>query len=201
LVIDSVGSVVVDPSGSNTGKNPLDNPPANVLLFGTTTSGEGIGSQRAFGANQFGLDFYTGYFSRLRIFNNGKVEVTGDLQVDGALSTPSDRNIKTAFAAIRPMQVLQNLLSIPIQSWQYKTDTRQTRHIGPVAQDFFAAFAVGADDRYITTVDEGGVALAAIQGLNQKLEEQLREKDAQIAALQQQMAEMMRRLKALENRR
>jgi hypothetical protein len=201
LVIDSVGSVVVDPSGSNTGKNPLDNPPANVLLFGDTTSGEGIGSQRAFGANQFGLDFYTGYFSRLRIFNNGKVEVTGDLQVDGTLSTPSDRNIKTAFASIQPMQVLRNLLSIPIQSWQYKTDTRQTRHIGPMAQDFFAAFAVGADDHYITTVDEGGVALAAIQGLNQKLEEQLHEKDVQIAALQQQMSEMMRRLKALENRR
>jgi len=33
-------------------------------------------------------------------------------------------------------------------------------------------------------VDEGGVALAAIQGLNQKLQEQMREKDVEIAQLQ-----------------
>jgi hypothetical protein len=45
------------------------------------------------------------------------------------------------------------------------------RHIGPMAQDFYSAF--GLDDKRITTIDEGGVALAAIQGLyrqNQALE-------------------------------
>ena len=41
-----------------------------------------------------------------------------------------------------------------------------------MAQDFYAAFAVGPDDKHIATVDADGVALAAIQGLNQKLEEQ-----------------------------
>jgi len=37
-------------------------------------------------------------------------------------------------------------------------------------------------------VDADGVALAAIQGLNQKLEEQLREKDARITQLERKAA-------------
>jgi hypothetical protein len=35
---------------------------------------------------------------------------------------------------------------------------------------FLAAFGMGADDKHIATVDEEGVALVAIQGLNQKVE-------------------------------
>jgi len=87
-----------------------------------------------------------------------------------------------------------------------------------MAQDFFAAFKVGEDDRHITEIDEGGVALAAIQGLNQKLEEdvrqlraqlqnaQLQEKDTllskqqqQIEALERQMNTMMARVQAVES--
>jgi hypothetical protein len=52
-----------------------------------------------------------------------------------------------------------------------------------MAQDFHAAFGLnGADDKHISVVDEGGVALAAIQGLNQKLDE----KAAEIQTLKQQ---------------
>ena len=50
--------------------------------------------------------------------------------------------------------------------------------MGPMAQDFYAAFGLGADDRHIVTVDADGVALAAIQGLR----DMLREKDAEIVA-------------------
>jgi predicted nuclease with TOPRIM domain len=49
--------------------------------------------------------------------------------------------------------------------------------------DFQAAFALGSDDKHISTVDEGGVALAAIQGLNQKLEERLQQKETEITEL------------------
>jgi hypothetical protein len=44
-----------------------------------------------------------------------------------------------------------------------------TRHLGPTAQDFHAAFNVRPDDWPFTTVDADGVALAAIQGLDQKV--------------------------------
>jgi len=32
-----------------------------------------------------------------------------------------------------------------------------------MAQDFRAAFDLGEDDKHISTIDEGGVALAAVQ--------------------------------------
>jgi len=44
-----------------------------------------------------------------------------------------------------------------------------------MARDFHAAFGLGESEKRINTVDADGVALAAIQGLNQKLEEKDRE--------------------------
>ena len=81
----------------------------------------------------------------------------------------------------------------PMTTWNYKTQAKSIRHVGPMAQDFYASFGVGADDKHITDVDEGGVALAAIQGLNQKVEEQkseLKERDADIRQLKQSVAEL-----------
>jgi hypothetical protein len=77
-----------------------------------------------------------------------------------------------------------------------------------MAQDFYAAFKVGADERNIATIDEGGVALAAIKGLNQKLERlvkvqaekivELEKKSARVAQLEQDRADLAARMAALE---
>ena len=61
--------------------------------------------------------------------------------------------------------VLRKVVELPVTRWQYKGEAADVHHIGPVAQDFRAAFEVGHDERYITTIDADGVALAAIQGL------------------------------------
>ena len=66
---------------------------------------------------------------------------------------------------------------LPIETWQYKGEA--IRHIGPMAQDFAAAFRVGADDRHIDLIDANGVALAAIQALTERLDAQ----EAELAAL------------------
>ena len=50
------------------------------------------------------------------------------------------------------------------------------------------ALGLGHDDKHIATVDADGVALAAIQGLNQKLEAEVKTKDARIAALEQRLS-------------
>jgi trimeric autotransporter adhesin len=55
-----------------------------------------------------------------------------------------------------------------------------------MAQDFKAAFGVGESDTGITSIDADGVALAAIQGLNQKLEQ----KQTEITELRQEVAEL-----------
>ena len=73
---------------------------------------------------------------------------------------------------------------------------KDVQHIGPMAQDFHAAFGLnGADDKHISVVDEGGVALAAIQGLNQKLNE----KDAEIQDLKRQNDSLAKQLNHLES--
>jgi hypothetical protein len=38
-----------------------------------------------------------------------------------------------------------------------------------MAQDFYAAFGVGEDDKHITSIDEDGVALAAIKALHARV--------------------------------
>jgi hypothetical protein len=106
----------------------------------------------------------------------------------GSWASISDRNVKEHLASVDKLQFLARVLALPITTWNYKTQVASIRHIGPMAQDFFAAFNVGEDDKHITDIDEGGVALAAIQGLNQKLEEEMKNKDAEIASLRAQLA-------------
>jgi cell division protein FtsB len=66
-----------------------------------------------------------------------------------------------------------------------------------MAQDFHAAFQVnGADDTHINIGDEAGVALAAIQGLNQKLEETR----AENAELKQELAQIKQLLTKLSEK-
>lgn len=89
---------------------------------------------------------------------------------------------------MNPRDILERLAQIPIQSWRYKSEVDSIHHVGPIAQDFAAAFNVGADDKHIATVDADGVALAAIQGLNQKLEDKLREQQAELKAKGERIA-------------
>ena len=182
----------------------------SVLVLDNTTPGLTYHGAVNFndGAGQIGylttgaMTFTTSNGERMRILNNGNVGVgntnPGYLLVVGNSGSPaycngttwqngSDRDSKEAFAAINPRTVLEKVLALPITEWKYKAETDGTRHLGPVAQDFHAAFGLnGPDDKHIATVDEEGVALAAIQGLNQKL----MEKDAEIQALKQSVAEL-----------
>lgn len=77
----------------------------------------------------------------------------------------SDRAAKANFGSVDPADMLERVRALPITTWNYRTDDPAIRHIGPMAQDFTAAFGVGSDDRTIHPMDGQGVALAAIQGL------------------------------------
>jgi alpha-tubulin suppressor-like RCC1 family protein len=95
---------------------------------------------------------------------------TGNLAVTGALSQASDRNVKAGFAPVDVDAVLAKVASLPLTTWHYTNDAAATPHLGPMAQDFHAAFSLGGDDKSIATVDADGVALAAIQGLHRTTE-------------------------------
>ncbi|HLP22410.1 MAG TPA: tail fiber domain-containing protein, partial [Chitinophagales bacterium] len=88
----------------------------------------------------------------------------------GTWTNASDRNLKDNIMALDPASILKKVAQLPISKWKY-TGTEEY-HIGPMAQDFYALFNVGEDDRRISSIDPSGVALSAIQALNQKVEEQ-----------------------------
>jgi hypothetical protein len=121
----------------------------------------------------------------------------------GSWETLSDRNAKAGFKPVNAIQVLQRLASIPIKTWNYKGQPASVQHIGPVAQDFYAAFGLGDDNHYISSVDADGVTMAAIQGLYQMTQK----KDAQIETLQAEndrqaalLATLNARITTLENK-
>lgn len=67
-------------------------------------------------------------------------------------------------------EVLEKLAALPISTWNYTWDPPTTRHLGPMAQDFAAAFGLGDDDKTINMVDANGVNMVAIQALYRKIQ-------------------------------
>jgi hypothetical protein len=130
-------------------------------------------------------------------------------------SSVSDRNVKENIEAVDTRDVLERLAEVTISTWNYIGEEEGIRHMGPMAEDFYAAFGLGDSDRHISTVDADGVALAAIQGLYQlsqkqaarieELEEEniaLRQEvkglKAENSAQQEQLEELEARVEALE---
>lgn len=116
----------------------------------------------------------------------------------GTWTNGSSRTFKEGFTHIDPGAILDKLIALPISAWQYKNDAAEGTHLGPVAEDFKAAFGLGSNERYIATVDEEGIALAAIQGLNARLQTQITEKDSEIDDLRGELDLFRARLAKLE---
>jgi hypothetical protein len=108
------------------------------------------------------------------------------LSTGGEWTNGSDRNAKANFVPVDGRDILSRLMGMPMQTWNYKAEDPSICHIGPMAQDFYAAFKVGKNDGTIGTVDADGVALAAIQGLYQLSQEQ----KAENAALRKEVGEL-----------
>jgi hypothetical protein len=114
----------------------------------------------------------------------------------GTWASASDRALKTDVARIDDAAVLEKVAGLPISRWSYVSE-RGVRHVGPMAQDFYAAFGVGEDDKHITSIDEDGVALAAIKALrteNLRLRAQQARLQAVTASQSTQIALMRRQL-------
>jgi trimeric autotransporter adhesin len=119
-----------------------------------------------------------------------KLTVNGNILATGTITGSSDRNVKEHFSPVSARDVLEKVSALPISEWNYKADNETLRHIGPMAQDFYAAFNVGMDDKHISMVDADGVALAAIQGLNEKVEVRSQNAEGSIRKLEAENAEL-----------
>ena len=115
----------------------------------------------------------------------------------GSWESFSDRNAKENLSTVNGIELLVKLNAVPIETWNYKAQDAAIRHMGPMAQDFRAAFGLGGADTYISTIDADGVALAGVQALYRMLLEkdtQLREQQVQIEKLIDQVQQLQSKL-------
>jgi len=77
-------------------------------------------------------------------------------------------------------EVLDKVASLPVSTWRYVWEPAGVRHLGPMAQDFAAAFGLGDDDRVISHLDANGVLMVSVQALHRRVQEL----EARLAALE-----------------
>ncbi len=118
----------------------------------------------------------------------------GYLSWGGVWTNSSDRAAKDNFTTVDGNMILAQLAEIPVSSWNYKNESESIRHIGPVAQDFYAAFGLGDSDKTIGTIDADGISLAAIQALYSRSQDL----ESENSALRQELAGLETRLNVLE---
>lgn len=113
----------------------------------------------------------------------------GDLAITGTLSQGSSRLLKTAIETVDAPSILARVAELPVFEWSYLGRPANERHVGPMAEDFHAAFGLGADPARLAPSDVAGVALVAVQELAQQVEQRKRD-----------IAEIRARIDALEAR-
>ena len=128
---------------------------------------------------------------------NAQTHYTGVGVAPGAQAwtAQSDRAGKDNLRPVNAKEVLRKVATMPITTWNWRSQDPLIRHMGPMAQDFAAAFGLGETPKGISTIDADGVALAAIQGLAQELTA----RDARIERQRLQIKAQQRRIEALED--
>ena len=152
------------------------------------------------GNNQFNLRATGGARIVTGIDGAGNPNAGVQLAAGGnAWGVISDRNAKKNIHPVNTEVVLAKLAEVPVHHWNYDwEENSRTPHIGPMAQDFKQTFYPGENDKVITTLEFDGVALAAIQGLNSKLERQLKERDTELDALRRENRALAARQEKVE---
>jgi hypothetical protein len=141
--------------------------------------------------NQFCARATGGVQFVVAIDGSGNPTWTADLAAGGSWSYTSDSTLKENFEAVDGADLLEQLRRVPVTRWNAKSQDDAIKHIGPMAQDFYAAFGLGNSDRQITTSDICGIALAAIKELDKRTH--------RIEALESELAELRQTVAALEN--
>jgi len=115
-----------------------------------------------------------------------KLDVNGDMIVHGTIAQLSSRTAKEHFVPVDGKGVLARLQAMPISSWNYLGAAADDRHLGPVAEDFHAAFGLGSSAHFVAPTDLAGVALASVKAL----QDEVRERDQRIDTLEARLREL-----------
>ncbi|HVG35454.1 MAG TPA: tail fiber domain-containing protein [Pyrinomonadaceae bacterium] len=117
----------------------------------------------------------------------------------GVFNCTSSRATKENFMLVKGEDVLSSLRNIPVSTWNYISEGRQVRHMGPMAEDFYKTFGLGTNNTSIGVQDLAGVSLAAVKALDERTA-QLQQKIAEVEQLRATLKTLEERLAALEQR-
>jgi hypothetical protein len=135
---------------------------------------------------------------------NGNQSTWSGVQVaagGGSWSSVSDKRKKENFQTVNGEDILNKIHLLNISSWNYKTQNKSIRHIGPFAQDFYATFQYGESDTTITDVDINGINLIAAKALEKRtgeLNQASKEQQRQIDELNAKNEALERKIEALQ---
>jgi hypothetical protein len=115
----------------------------------------------------------------------------------GVFNCTSSRATKENFTGVDGNDVLARLRKVPVSTWNYIAEGQQSRHLGPMAEDFYSAFQLGTTDKAIGIQDAVGVSLAAVKALDARTTE-LQQKTEEVEQLRSKVNTLEQRLAALE---
>jgi hypothetical protein len=119
----------------------------------------------------------------------------------GSWSSVSDRNRKENFLGVDGEDLLARLQRVPVSTWNYKSQDKTVRHLGPMAQDLHSAFGLGESDLLINTVDIDGINLAAAKAVAERtdaLRVRMSELSTENERLRSQVSELELRIRRIE---
>lgn len=139
---------------------------AKALGSGSFVWGDATDADITAGSNEFVVRASGGY----TLYSNSTFSSGVSLSAgSGTWSSISDSTLKRNINVVDGKEILDKVAQLPIKRWSYKSQDPSIEHIGPMAQDFYALFHLGENNKTISTIDPAGVALAAIQELNKKV--------------------------------
>jgi hypothetical protein len=107
-----------------------------------------------------------------------------------AITCASSRTLKENFLDVDGDDVLSRMRRIPVNTWNYTDEGRQSRHMGPFAEDFWREFGLGTEPLAIGHLDIDGVNFAGVKALDERTLEMRSTIVQQASALARQGAQI-----------
>jgi hypothetical protein len=170
-------------------------------VFGDASTTDSI---EAVANNEFAVRAAGGF----RFRSNATLTNGCNIAAGGAsITCASSRTLKENYFAVDGEDVLRRMRGIPVTTWNYIDEGRQSRHMGPFAEDFWNAFRLGDDPRGIGHLDIDGVNFAGVKALDTRttgqaerirtLEARNAEQAEHIRTLDAQLAELRQMVQAI----
>ena len=118
-----------------------------------------------------------------------------------SITCASSITLKENFLGVDGEDVLARMRRIPVNSWNYVDEGRQSRHLGPFAEDFWREFGLGSEPLAIGHLDIDGVNFAGVKALDARtleLQSTVSRQVEQIQRLQSDNAALEARIQRLE---